>query len=330
MGKFFGGLLTLIGLVALIAAGAYFTLRRPDIPYETLAARYESAASRYVELDNGVRVHYRDEGVDGPVLVLIHGYSASLHTWAPWVERLGDEYRLISLDLPGHGLTSAPADYVASNQASAELIEMFADALGLDQFAIAGNSMGGDVAWRYTLAHPERVDALILVDSAGWPASAEEQQSEPIAFQLLRNPIARPIIRDLDNTAIVRDGLQQAFANPALADDAMITRYVDFSRAPGHRSILLELQTDRAAREPATAELLDGIDRPTLIIWGDQDHLIPASNAERFHNAIANSQVLMLEGVGHLPQEEAADASAMAVREFLYQIYEGSALAPAE
>jgi pimeloyl-ACP methyl ester carboxylesterase len=327
MGRLLRGLLFLIGLIALVAAGGYFALRRADIPYETLAAQYENAQSRYVDLPSGVRMHYREQGVDGPKLLLIHGYSSSLETWEPWVERLGDEYRLISIDLPGHGLTQAPAVYSPSIEAFTDLVEEFAQTQGLTQFAIAGNSMGGNIAWQYTLAHPERIDALILVDASGFPEAGDAQQNEPLAFKLLRNPAARTVIRDLDITSLVREGLQKSFSDPAIADETMVTRYVNFARAPGHRDILLTLQADRADRQQATAELLDGIDRPTLIIWGDTDNLIPASHAQLFHNAIANSEVLVLEQAGHLPQEEAADLSADTVREFLYRVYEGSALA---
>jgi alpha-beta hydrolase superfamily lysophospholipase len=143
-----GALLALIGLVAIVGAGAYFTLRRADIPYETLAATYESAASRYAELPGGIRMHYRDEGQpNGPPLLLIHGFSASLHTWEPWVERLDDDFRIISVDLPGHGLTRAPAGYAASIEAFRDAVHAFTVQQGLEHFALGGSSMGGNVAW---------------------------------------------------------------------------------------------------------------------------------------------------------------------------------------
>lgn len=324
-------LLTLIGLVAVICGGAYLVLKRDNIPYETLASRYESAASRYVDLPGGVHMHYRDEG-QGPTLLLIHGFSSSLQSWEPWVQRLatGDQrindYRVITLDLPGHGLTRAPAGYQASMENYRDLVAAFAESQHLDSFALAGNSMGGHVAWEYALAHPEQVNALILVDAAGWePATANE--TEPMIFKLLRNPVLGPVLRDLDNTTLTRQGLQAAFADPALADDAMVTRYTEMSRAPGHREILVDLASGRAGRHFATAERLAALHMPVFILWGAEDHLIPASDAQRFHDAIPGSQVLVMEHVGHLPQEEAADASAMAVHEFLYQQIEGSALA---
>jgi hypothetical protein len=106
--------------LAVLLAGAYLALRRPDIPFKTLEAKYANSASRYLDLPSGAHVHYRDQGnPTGPVLVLVHGFSASLHTWEPWVGLLGNQYRIISLDLPGHGLTRAPADYKPSIEAYA-------------------------------------------------------------------------------------------------------------------------------------------------------------------------------------------------------------------
>jgi pimeloyl-ACP methyl ester carboxylesterase len=332
MGRLFGGLLALVGLAALLAVGGYFALKRADIPYETLAARYEGAASQYVDLPGGVRMHFRDQG-EGPTLLLIHGFSASLHTWEPWVERLavGDDrisdYRLVSIDLPGHGLTRAPAGYQASMEAFRDVVAEFARAQGLERFAIAGNSMGGNVAWEYALAHPEQVEALILVDSSGWAVT--QPSDEPTTFKLLRHPVLGPLMRDLDNTRVLRQGLQAAFVDPSLADETMVSRYVELSRAPGHRDILLQLMVDFNSRNFATPERLAALSVPTLIIWGDQDRLVPPGDADRFHAAIAGSELAVFENVGHIPQEEAADRSAMAVHEFLYRVQEGSPLATA-
>jgi pimeloyl-ACP methyl ester carboxylesterase len=321
-----GGLLALIGLIALVAAGAYFTLKRPDIPYETLAARYESAASRYVDLPGGVRMHYRDEGqTSGPTLLLVHGFSASLHTWEPWVQRLGERYRIVSLDLPGHGLTRAPAGYQASMEAFRDAVAEFVRSQGLTRFAIAGSSMGGNVAWEYALAHPDQVEALILVDASGWPQG--DDQNEPTIFKLLRNPVLGPMLRDLDNTRLIRQGLEASFADPSFVDEAMVARYSELARAPGHRDILLQLTLDFRSRNPATAERLAALSMPVLILWGDQDRLVPPAHAQLFNDAIRRSELVMFENVGHIPQEEVADASSTAVDEFLYRVHEGPALA---
>jgi pimeloyl-ACP methyl ester carboxylesterase len=324
----FGGLLALIGLVALVGAGAYFTLKRDDIPYETLAARYESAASRYVDLPGGVRMHYRDEGMaDAPAILAIHGFSSSLQTWEPWVQQLSistdrpNDYRVISIDLPGHGLTRAPAGYQASIEAYRDLVAEFVRAHGLTQFALAGNSMGGNVAWEYALAHPDQVNALILVDASGWPETRAQFANDPPIFKLLRNPVAAPLLRDLDNTRLVRQGLEASFADTSFVTDEMVTRYVDLSRAPGHRDILLQMTLGFRERNYATNERLASLQMPVLIITGSEDRLVPPEHARQFNDAITGSRLMTFDGVGHLPQEEVAPDSAFAVHDFLYEVY---------
>ncbi len=326
LGRLLGFVLALVGLAALVAVGGYFALKRADIPYETLATRYENSASRYVDLPGGVRMHYRDQGA-GPTLLLIHGFSASLHTWEPWVEQLGDRYRIVTLDLPGHGLTSAPAGYQPSMQGYAAIVEQFTQAQDIARFAIGGNSMGGHVAWEYALAHPERVDALILVDSAGWPDTRTDPENAPLVFRLLANPFAASLLRDLDTTRLTRDALVSSFpAHPALVDDAMVARYTELSRAPGHRDVLLQLMSGNA-RTYATPEQLAALSAPVLILHGARDVLIPLENGQKFKDAIPQSELVIFEGIGHAPQEEIPEDSAMAVHEFLYRIVEGSALA---
>src|SRR6185295_14233804 len=106
-----------------------------------------------------------------------------------WVQRLKDEdYHIVSIDLPGHGLTRAPAGYHASIEALRDSVYAFTQAKQLTRFAIAGNSMGGNVAWEYAIAHPEQLDALILVDAAGWPQTGENEAMRSPMMQLLRSP----------------------------------------------------------------------------------------------------------------------------------------------
>ena len=100
----FRRMLIVLTILFLILAAGWMALRRGDIPYDTLETIYASDASEFITLSDGLKLHYRDEGqADGPVLVLVHGFAASLHTWEPWVARLSDTYRLVSIDLPGMG-----------------------------------------------------------------------------------------------------------------------------------------------------------------------------------------------------------------------------------
>lgn len=327
-----GGLLAIVALIAVALVGGYFALKRDDIPYAALEQRYANQASQFVVLEDGVRVHFRAEGqpAGAPTLVLVHGFSASLHTWEPWVERLRDEYRIISLDLPGHGLTQAPENYQASIDAYVRVVEQFVASQGLSRFAIAGNSMGGNVSWEYALAHPDQVQALILVNSSGWEDTREDVREEPRIFQLLRNPTIGPLLRDLDNTALIRQGLEAAYADPAFVDDAVVARYAEMARAPGHRDILLQMTLGFRERNYATPERLAPLaNMPVLIIQGDDDRIVPPEHARQFNAAISGSQLMWMEGVGHVPQETRADETTGALREFLYAAFEPAALAHA-
>lgn len=321
------GLCIVLGLAALVGAGGYFVLRRPDIPLETLERNYAATASQFIDLPSGVGMHYRDEGVQTrPTLLLIHGFSASLHTWEPWVRELGDRYRLVSLDLPGHGLTSAPAGYRASIPAFVNEVSAFARARGLEHFTIIGNSMGGHVAWEYALAHPNQVDALVLVDASGWPETRDGLDRDPPIFRLLRNPVLGPAMRDLDNTRLIRQGLEHAYADPRFVTDQLVDRYVQMSRAPGHRDILLQMTLNFRERRAASTEVLSALRMPTLILHGERDNLVPVEHGRQFAAAIPGSELIIWPDDGHMPQEEHPARSAEALSQFLVRVHAAQAI----
>lgn len=311
-------LLWLLAIVVVLLVVGWFALQRPDTPYATLEKTYASPASRYMDLGDGVRVHYRDEGNRaGPTLVLVHGFSASVHTWEPWVQRLGGEYRIISLDLPGHGLTRAPEGYKASIDGYADIVDRVTAELGAQRFVLAGNSMGGNVAWVYALKHPERLDGLVLVDAAGWPEQYEGED-EPLVFKVLASPVGRALIGKMDSTEMVRGGLRAAFEpTPDMADDAMVTRYVQMARAPGHRDILFSVMRGNSERPIATKEKLAAIKTPTLIMHGDTDKLIGVEAGRKFADAIPGSTLIIYPQVGHVPMEAIADKSAADLKAWL-------------
>jgi pimeloyl-ACP methyl ester carboxylesterase len=290
-------------LIALVIA--WFALRRDDIPYATLEAKYAHPADAFVDLENGVRIHYRTEGkADGPSLVLLHGIGGDLDVWSPWVKELGPGYRLISIDLPGHGLTRAPDGYDASISGFADLVEEFAAATGLSRFALAGNSMGGNVAWIYAARHPERLDALVLVDAAGWRAPRGLKTG---FYSFLADSPLAPVLASLDPKLALG------------AETGATLRGLDLARAPGHRRIVLSLFLKRAEDVNATPERLAPIAAPTLILWGEADPVIAPSDAQKFAAAIKGSKVVMIPGAGHLPHQDAPQSSAAAVASFLEQ-----------
>ena len=296
----------LLTLVAVLAAG-WLALKRPDIPYETLESSYTVADSRFLTVSDEIKLHYTDTGPrDAPVIMLVHGFAASLHTWQPWVRQLEKTYRVVTLDLPGHGLSRVPEGGVSIGY-FVDTVDALAGKLDVDRFSLAGSSMGGNVAWQYALAHPDRLDSLILVDAAGWPDAGRE--NTPLIFRLLRIPVARRLMKDLDLSGLIEDGLRESFADPQFVTEAMAERYAALSRAPGHRDALLRLAAGGSSRDKASREALSVITVPTLILWGEQDNVIPVAHAQAFEDAIPGAVAITYPDAGHVPQEEVAAQS---------------------
>ncbi len=308
-----------LALLLLLAVAAWVRYRGPDIPFETLDQQYADAHSHFIDLPGGVRVHYRDEGKpDGPALVLLHGYGDSFTSWEGWVAALGDRYRLISLDFPGHGLTRAPAGYRLNADALVDVVESVAARLQLDSFALAGNSMGGGVAWRYAIhvagRTPAHLKALILLDAAGFPPEGPPK-AVPLAFRLLRYPLGRKLLASIDNTPFIQEGLKVDVADPSVITPALVARWAKFQRAPGHRDILMSV--DISSQLAATTEGLSHISVPTLVVHGEVDPLIELASSRRMAAAIPDARLLVYPRVGHLPQIEIPQRSAADVAEFL-------------
>ena len=307
--------LIVVAVIAVAIVAGYLALLRADIPYEKLEAKYANSASRYMEMPGGLRVHYRDQGnPKGPVLVMVHGFSASLHAWEPWVTILGKDYRVVTLDLPGHGLTRAPSDYNPTIDAYADLVDAFSRRLNLGPYVVVGNSMGGAVAWDDALRHPGDIRGLVLVDAAGWP-EVHRQGDGPLIFRVLSSPIGQALIRNIDTKPMATDGLKGAYLDPALVTPALVDRYVELSRAPGHRAILLAIVSMRPAG--ITAETFKSLHVPTLVMHGTDDKLIPYSDGQAFAATIPGAKLVSYPGVGHVPMEQIPERSAVDLRAFL-------------
>jgi pimeloyl-ACP methyl ester carboxylesterase len=311
-----------LGLIVLNLIGAWLWLRGPDIPYATLEAKYAQGDSHFVDLPGGYHAHYRENGdPNAPLLVLLHGFGDSFTTWEGWVRELKPQFHIISLDFPGHGLTRAPAGTTLSGEGLADFVDAFAAKLALPKFAVAGNSMGGGAAWELAVRHPDRVNALILVDAAGF--ANDKPGKQPLAFQILRYRLGRTLLSKIDNRPLIDQGLKVDVYDKSLITPSIVDRFAEFQRAPGHREILMSV--NMGSRAGSTAELLSSIKVPTLILWGESDPLIEPSAAGKFAAAISGSKLITYPEVGHLPQLEIPQRSAADVAAFLKANY-GSGL----
>ena len=304
-----------LAILVLVILGAWLKLRGPDIPFQTLEARYGGADSHFVDLPGGYHVHYREDGAPNlPPLVLLHGFGDSFMTWEGWVRELKTQFHIISLDFPGHGLTRAPQGSRLNAEGLADLVDAFAAALALPKFAVAGNSMGGGAAWQLAVRHPQRVDALILVDAAGF-ANDTPPGKVPLAFKILRYPIGRTILSKIDNRPLIEEGLKTDVYDKSLITPSLVDRFAELQRAPGHRAILMSIDMSAPARP--TADLVSTIKAPTLILWGESDPLIEPTAAKKFAAAIPGAKLITYPKVGHLPQIEIPQRSAADVAAFL-------------
>ncbi|WP_051219055.1 alpha/beta fold hydrolase [Oceanobacter kriegii] len=292
----------------------YWMQETGALPLEQVQQRWQLPDSRYLEID-GMQVHYRDsadqQDSDKPVLLLLHGLFASLHTWMPWTERLVDDFRVISLDLPNFGLTGPHPKGMVKHLYS-DFLAQFINQLNLSHCHVAGNSLGGWMAWEFAARYPQHVDKLVLVDSAGFffvPPTFMLNLSMPGGGWLYSRSRIDP--------AVIGELLEQVFHNPELVTQEQKSRYYDMMMREGNRVAAARVMRFIRDQMGFDTTLLDMVTQPTLILWGQDDPWMPVDHAEQFQQKLPHSQLLLYPECGHLPMEENPDVSADDCRRFL-------------
>ncbi|MEM1052911.1 MAG: alpha/beta hydrolase [Pseudomonadota bacterium] len=309
-----------MGVLALALGLAFVIFRTPDTDAEAMRAKYGSAPSQFVDIGDGVTVHLRDEGpkdTQSPPIILLHGSNADLHTWQPWVEGLKQDYRIIRFDQISHGLTGGDPseDYSRANFAS-DVVEL-ADAMGLDQFILGGNSMGGKHSLAVASLYPDRVAGLILVDASGAPRAEVEQLMDPadledddggnIGFAIARMPGINLIAQQITPRSIIKQSLEQSVSNQAVVTEEAVDRYWELLRYPGNRAAtMVRFASDY---KPLTKAEIAAIRVPSLILWGEEDRLIPVEAGQWLDQTLPKSELVVYPEIGHLPHEEVAAES---------------------
>jgi pimeloyl-ACP methyl ester carboxylesterase len=308
-------IIVLGALVALVLAVGIFIAATwaPERSVAELKARWAPPPSVFVEVA-GMQVHLRDEGPrdDPSPIVLLHGSGSSLHAWEGWVAALKAERRVITFDLPGFGLSGPTPDGVYTVDNDVRVTIALLDKLGVDRCVLGGNSLGGAVAWRTALAHPVRVDKLILVDAGGYPS---QSIAMPLGFRLARMAGVNWLLQNTLPRFLVVQGMRSVFGDPAKVTPEMVDRAVELTQREGNRRAFIERTRQRSAGSQAAR--IRELKVPTLVMWGGRDRLIPPEDAERFHRDIAGSTLAMFDDLGHAPEEEDPVRSVVAVRQFL-------------
>ena len=282
-----------------------------EIPYDDLTERYTNEYSKWADV-NGLKIHYQDVG-EGPTIVLVHGIMSSLQTWDDWVMELSKSYRVISLDVPGFGLTGAPEaiddfneDYLLNTFAK------FIDVIELDNFSIAGNSLGGYIAAQYASDYPDRVDHLILLDPIAYP------QEVPWVMDFATTPVISTIGNYFQPPVLVTMNVKQVYGDHQRIERRHMDRYVHMAQRSGAKASYIKIMEILKSRSTEESPLpFAQIKAPTLIMWGEKDAWVPHELSQRWNEDIRNSQVVIYPGVGHMPMEEIPDKTVMDAIAFL-------------
>jgi pimeloyl-ACP methyl ester carboxylesterase len=259
-------------------------------------------------------VHYRDEGnpTDSLPLVLIHGTGSSLHTFDEWVNVLKSTRRIVRMDIPAFGLTGPFPDRNYSMSHYVTFIEHFLQSKGIKRCILGGNSLGGQIAWHFTTQNPDIVDKLILIDAAGYPL---DSKSVPLAFTLARDPIASKFMTFITPRFLAKSSVENVYDDKTKVTESLVDRYFELTLREGNRQALVDRMA--VAMDTSGMFLIKNIQTPTLVLWGENDLLIPVKNAHLFHDDLPNDTLVILKNAGHVPMEESPKESLAAVLEFL-------------
>lgn len=283
-----------------------------DISVEDLKNEFTNEHSQFIEIDE-VNVHYRDEGEGFPI-VLIHGTAASLHTWDAWTDELIKTNRVIRMDLPAFGITGPNKNADYSIEAYTTFLHSFLEKLKLEKFHLAGNSLGGNIAWNYTADYPSKVEKLILVDASGLPTN----KSQPAIFKMAKTPILNSLFLYITPRFLIKKNIEEVYEDDSKITDELINRYHKMALRVGNRKAFIDrAKTDFKLDTQVNLEKLKSIQTPTLLIWGAKDLWIPLANGIRMNEILVNSKLEVLENSGHVPMEENPIESLKLMNDFL-------------
>jgi pimeloyl-ACP methyl ester carboxylesterase len=292
-------------IVLLVAAAALSFWLRPVeyLNQLTYLREYFSGIENHSAQVDGYRVHYLVDGpANGPVVVLIHGLGARAEDWsnlAPYFVNAG--FRVYIPDLPGYGRSEKPANFSYSVPDEARVVVSFIDALGLKQVDLGGWSMGGWIVQIVAHDHPERINRLMLFDSAGL-------NLKPAWDTRLFTPATKS---DLDQLETL------LFIHTIKATD-FVTR--DILRNSNQNAWIIRRAMDSMlAGHDVTDNLLPQLKMPVLIVWGDQDRIVPLREGQQMHALIPDSTLEVIPGCGHMAPEQCPSRIAPQMLQFLQQ-----------
>ena len=250
----------------------------------------------------GQKIHYVEAG-SGPNVILLHGLGGSTQAWQFNIGPLAEKFHVYVPDQIGFGKSDKPL-VMYRIRTYVDFLDQFCKQLKIERATLIGNSMGGWIAAAFTAAFPDRVDKLVLVDAAGYAPPKELDMRTLFAL----NPTTREGMKVL--TAKV-------FYNKAFQTDAAIDMAIAARLAAGDGFTIKAITESIIRGEDFLDDSVKTIKRPTLLIWGRQDGLVPVAEGERFNKDIAGSKLIVFDQCGHMPQIEKPAEFNAAVIKFL-------------
>ena len=301
----------LIAILACIILSICLIFLRPTTIIKREDAIKELAQKDSKFLDwNGTKIHYIDQG-KGKTIIMIHGLGGSHRNFEKIAKELSKDYRVIRIDLPGFGLSEFPEkreDFVSIYD---EALNSFITQLKLDSIILMGNSMGGMISWAYTYKHPEKVEKLILMGSAGYNLIEARKQ----AVQFTRFKFMKYLTTNGLPLFITKKGVERCYHDNSFIIESEVIKANRFWNVEGNLEVFFKLTQTNSFPDEAW---IKQINKPTLIIWGDDDKIAPLINALKFEKDIINSKKIIYENCGHMPQNECTQRLAKDVRIFTY------------
>lgn len=308
-------LLVLVFLVLVVPFLVPVPLLTNTLPPEQLA----DPDSQFI-LINGLTVHIKAKGYGEPVYVLLHGFGASLFSWHAIMDPMSQHGTVIAYDRPAFGLTERPMSWNGENpysfQASVDLLLGLLDHFNVQKAILVGNSAGGTVSMLFTIQHPDRVQALILVDPAVYESGGGPSWLRPFYNTPELNHLGPLIIRSIQSSGI--DLIKMAWYDPSKITQETMTGYTKPLRADNWDRALWYFTA--ASKPSGLPENIGEFTLPILVITGDTDKIVPTADSVRLAGGLLNAMLVIIPQAGHVPQEEQPVAFMQAVDGFVKTI----------
>jgi pimeloyl-ACP methyl ester carboxylesterase len=251
----------------------------------------------------------------GENIIFANGIAAPVYTWRKVMLILSKKFHVYGLDYKGTGFSEKTKDKYSIDLFSKQILDLM-NYYNMKSAVLVGNSLGGEVSLNFAIKYPERVKALILIDTAGYQNNKELTK---LLTRLSRCRFVRDLLKKYTSKKFAKKIIEWALYNDKIIDKEMVNAYYKPMKTKGAFDAFIELVKNLSYTEFDYSKVKN-ITAHTLIIWGEEDKWIPVSDAYKFHKDIKNSKLVVLKDCGHAPQEEKPEEVSRLIAKFMMEI----------